>query len=118
LSKTADDSKTEAMRSELAAETLLALPTEFTIEKAYPNPFNPSVQVRYGLPEVADVNIQIYDLMGRLINKITLSNQPAGWHTYNWNGTDLVGQKVSTGVYLLNMRAGTLLQQQKLTFLK
>ena len=95
-----------------------ALPTEFTIEKAYPNPFNPVVNVRFGLPTDAPVHIAIHDLSGRLINSYSVGSRTAGWHEFSWNATDQLGQLVGTGVYLLTIRAGELLQKQKLTYLK
>ena len=43
------------------------LPTEFAISNAYPNPFNPTVSIDFSIPERTDVNIRIYDLLGRVI---------------------------------------------------
>lgn len=94
------------------------LPSKFIIEKAYPNPFNPVVNVRYGLPESASVKIVIHDIKGRMINNLSINNQPAGWHEYIWDGTDSNGQSIGTGVYLCTIQAGELIKKQKITFLK
>lgn len=99
------------------------LPTAFVLEKAYPNPFNPSTRIRYGVPVVethsnASVHIAIYDMTGRLVNSHKIGNKEPGWHEFTWQGTDSNGQQVSTGVYLITMRAGEHFQKQKVTFLK
>ncbi len=94
------------------------LPTEFVIEKAYPNPFNPTTRIRYGVSTSTSVNITIYDMMGRLVSDYKIGEKPQGWHEFTWQGTDSHGQKVSTGIYLVTMRAGDHFQKQKVTFLK
>lgn len=101
------------------------LPTEFVIEKAYPNPFNPSTTIIYGIPVVetprqvgASVHITIYDMTGRLVSNYKIGHKAPGWHEFTWQGTDSHGQQVSTGMYLITMRAGKHFQKQKVTFLK
>lgn len=107
------------------------LPTEFVIENAYPNPFNPSTTIRYAIPEVktlprqsrdfqhaTSLLIQIYDMAGRLVSDYRIGNKVPGWHEFTWQGTDSHGQQVSTGMYLITMRAGEHFQKQKVTFLK
>ena len=115
--KNADiNAKTET--AEAAIENVIALPLEFTIESAYPNPFNPVVHVRFGLPKEATVNILIYDVAGRLISEYKVGNQSAGWHEFSWEGVDMLGQDVGTGIYLLTIQAGDKLQKQKITYIK
>lgn len=94
------------------------IPTEFTIEKAYPNPFNPTTRIRYGVSTVTPVNVVIYDMTGRLVSNYKIGDKAPGWHEFTWQGTDTYGQQVSTGVYLITMRAGGKFQKQKVTFLK
>ena len=99
-------------------ENVVALPLEFTIEKAYPNPFNPVVNVRFGLPKESPVYILIYDVAGRLIGDYSVGNRSAGWHEFSWNAVDMLGQDVGTGIYLLTIQAGDKLQKQKITYIK
>lgn len=94
------------------------LPTEFVIEKAYPNPFNPTTRIRYSVPKPAAVNVAIYDMTGRLVSDYKISEEAPGWHEFTWQGTDTHGQQVSTGIYLVTMRVGDNFQKQKVTFLK
>lgn len=108
--------------SETATEAIVGfdneLPSEFTIEKAYPNPFNPTTRIRYGVSTSTLVNVVIYDMTGRLVSDYKIGNKEPGWHEFTWQGTDSHGQQVSTGMYLITMRAGEYFQKQKVTFLK
>jgi len=112
------DINAKAETAEAAIENVIALPTEFMIEPAYPNPFNPVVNVRFGLPKEAPVNILIYDVAGRLISEYKVGNRSAGWHEFSWEATDMLGQAVGTGIYLLTIQAGDKLQKQKITYIK
>lgn len=93
-------------------------PSEFVIEKAYPNPFNPTTRIRYGVSTTSSVNVIIYDMAGRLVSNFKIGNKEPGWHEFTWQGNDSHGQQVSTGMYLVTMRAGEHFQKQKVTFLK
>lgn len=92
--------------------------TAFVIEKAYPNPFNPTTRIRYGVSTTMPVNVLIYDMTGRLVSDYKIGERTPGWHEFTWQGTDSHGQQVSTGMYLITMRAGEHFQKQKVTFLK
>ncbi len=94
------------------------LPTEFVIEKAYPNPFNPTTRIRYGVSTSSSVDVLIYDMTGRLVSDYKIGNKEPGWHEFTWQGIDSHGNQVSTGMYLVAMRAGGHFQKQKVTFLK
>jgi hypothetical protein len=117
IKKVAQDAASEKL-SDLNAGFDNGLPTEFVIEKAYPNPFNPTTRIRYGVSTSTSVNVAIYDMTGRLVSEHKIGEKEQGWHEFTWQGTDSYGQKVSTGIYLVTMRAGEYFQKQKVTFLK
>ena len=94
------------------------LPTEFKIDNAYPNPFNPTTTISYGIPNQTNVEVAIYDMKGRLVRADNIGDKSPGWHEFKWQGNDSYGQQVSTGMYLVTMRAGDNFQKQKVTFLK
>jgi hypothetical protein len=77
------------------------LPTEFTMQPVYPNPFNPIAKVKFGLPEASDVRLMVWDGSGRLIETVMSGHLPAGWHTAQWSADNL-----PTGVYIFTLRAG------------
>lgn len=102
----------------ISSVAVTALPTELTISKAFPNPFNPIVSIAYGLPSSSDVSILIYDLSGKKIMEYALQGQSAGWHEFKWNALDLSGQSIGSGLYLMTIRAGDMVKRQKITYLK
>ncbi|MEA3286686.1 MAG: FlgD immunoglobulin-like domain containing protein, partial [Candidatus Marinimicrobia bacterium] len=91
---------------------------QFTLAPAFPNPFNPSTTIRYGLPESSDVTLRIYDVTGREVLTMTNTHQSAGWYTQQWNGIDNSGNKVSTGMYFAHLQAGGNSQVIKLVYLQ
>ena len=113
-----DNMNSNNSETEVSAGFNDGLPTEFVIEKAYPNPFNPTTTIRYGIAIQTPVNVAIYDMTGRLVNDHKINDNAPGWHEFTWNGNDSHGQQVSTGMYLVTMRAGDNFQKQKVTFLK
>ena len=104
--------------SNISANVDDGLPTEFVIEKAYPNPFNPTTNIRYGISSTTSVSVAIYDMKGRLVCDYKIGKKVPGWHEFTWQGMDSRGQQVSTGMYLVTMIAGDSFQKQKVTFLK
>ena len=103
---------------ETSQSEAVSLPTELSISKAYPNPFNPVVNISYGLPDRTDVKILIHDLNGRKIAEHSINQQSAGWHEFNWNALDQMGQSVGSGIYLMTIQANDMVKKQKITFLK
>ncbi len=94
------------------------LPTAFNLYNNYPNPFNPTTQIRYDLPEDARVSITIYDLMGRSIKSLVHSNQTAGYRSVRWDATSDMGEGVSAGMYIYTIQAGEFRQTKKMVLLK
>ena len=94
------------------------VPETFTLYPAYPNPFNPTTNIRYDLPENALVNITIYDIMGRSIRSLVNSQQTAGYRSIQWNATNDTGSPVSAGIYLYMIQAGEFRQTKKMVLLK
>jgi hypothetical protein len=89
------------------------LPTEFTLDQNYPNPFNPTTTIRFGLPESADVSLEVYSVLGQKVMTLVNENRSAGWHTVTLNATDL-----SSGVYVYRIQAGGMVQTKKLMLVK
>ena len=56
------------------------IPEVYSLDKAYPNPFNTVTQIQYALPEDIHVEIIIYDILGRQIAELVNTYQQAGYH--------------------------------------
>ena len=94
------------------------LPTTFALYQNHPNPFNPITTIRYDLPEEAHVSITIYDITGREVKRLINQSAPAGRYSVNWNGTNLWGKQIASGMYFYRMETPGFQSVKKLIFLK
>jgi hypothetical protein len=97
---------------------LSAIVDDFAVLPAYPNPFNPSTTLTYGIDKDSKVEIQIYDIRGKLITTLLNTEQTQGWHSVKWNGTNQQGTQVPAGIYLSRIIAGNEVKTAKLMLLK
>ena len=91
----------------------VALPEIFSLDRAYPNPFNPTTTLSFALPVISNVILEVYDINGRLINELINSNMDAGYHSVIWNADNN-----ASGVYFVKMVAGDFVNTQKLMLVK
>lgn len=89
------------------------LPVSWGVEAVYPNPFNASTLIRFGLPTNGAVRFDVYDLMGRHVATLVNGQQLAGWHTVSWSA-----DRVASGTYFLVGRLGSEIVNRKLTVVK
>jgi type IX secretion system substrate protein len=90
-----------------------ALPNEFALLANHPNPFNPTTQISYQLSEGSQVQIVIYDMLGRAVETLVDAAQPAGTFTVSFDASDL-----PSGMYLYRMTAGSFVNSRKMILLK
>ncbi len=82
-------------------------PQKFALAGAFPNPFNPSTEVRFELPEAAEVSIVVYNVLGQPVRTLLEATLEAGRHAVAWDGTDGQGAQLVSGVYLCRLEART-----------
>jgi len=82
-------------------------PRKLTLNAAFPNPFGPLTTLRYSLAEMRNVTVTLYDITGRRIRQLVEARQGPGEHRVTWDGTDGVGRRESSGVYLYRIVAGS-----------
>lgn len=90
----------------------------FSVSQNYPNPFNPETTIEYQIPKSAQVTIKIYNLMGQEIATLVNEDKFIGYFKIIWNGKDLYGHQVTSGVYIYQMRAGDFVARRKLILLR
>ena len=94
------------------------LPAEYSLEQNHPNPFNPDCQIRYALPNDADVNLSVYNVLGQKVRTLVDVFQAAGHKTVHWDGTDDIGNKMASGIYLYRIKAGEYGEAKKMILMK
>ncbi|HIB73273.1 MAG TPA: T9SS type A sorting domain-containing protein [Candidatus Marinimicrobia bacterium] len=95
-----------------------SMPGSYSLLQNYPNPFNSTTTLRYDLAGHSNVNIIIYDMLGREVKTLINQTQDAGFKSIQWDGTNDYGKQVSAGVYLYRIQAGEYMQTKKMVFLK
>ncbi len=81
------------------------IPTKFSLEHNYPNPFNPETTISYQLSGGSQVKIDIFDILGRKVRTLVNQKQEAGYYNILWDGKNDDGNRVASGLYLYNIRA-------------
>lgn len=94
------------------------LPTEYKLSQNYPNPFNPETTIKYELPEVSEVSVNVYTLLGKNVKTLVNKIQNAGRYTVNWNAVGEDGKRVPSGVYFIRIQAETFSQIRKMMFIQ
>jgi parallel beta-helix repeat protein len=112
------DQRRAALGSPASADPAIAVPDRFMLLPPYPNPFNPSVTIRFALPGRADVRLVVYDVQGRCVRELVRCAVPAGFHDAEWDGKDASGLTVSSGIYILKLTAGNRSAIRKATLLR
>ncbi|MFQ5824974.1 MAG: T9SS type A sorting domain-containing protein [bacterium] len=94
------------------------IPKSFALEQNYPNPFNPETIIRYQLPKNGEVELMIFNLLGKKVRELVDEVQPAGYYEVRWDGTDDLGNLVTSGVYYYRIKSGDIVQTKKMIFLQ
>lgn len=94
-------------------ELFADIPTEVKLNQNYPNPFNPSTSISFGLPQRSNVNISVYDLLGRKVTTVFSGSKPEGFHTIQFDASNL-----SSGIYIYQLRTNSGIISKKMTLLK
>jgi hypothetical protein len=85
----------------------------------FPNPFNPSTEIRFSLAEPGPVTLEIFDVSGRLVRQLLQDESlPAGTQSRIWNGQTDKGESAPSGVYFLRLVAGNDSHSLKIQLLK
>jgi hypothetical protein len=88
-------------------------PTTIVLQEAYPNPFNPSTNIEFGLSDDTDVNVSVYDIAGRKMAVLAEGQFSKGFHNIIWDATDQ-----PSGIYFVTVSTQSETQSQKLMLIK
>ncbi|MBX2991813.1 MAG: CotH kinase family protein [Bacteroidetes bacterium] len=90
-----------------------ALPEEFTLYQPYPNPFNPTTEIRYQTSEVSHVTLRVFDILGRGVATLLNGRLDAGRHRIIWNASGF-----ASGVYFIRMQSGRFVKTAKVLLMR
>jgi hypothetical protein len=90
-----------------------SLPTAYDLSQNYPNPFNPSTVIRYAVPQAGEVQLEVYDMMGRKVSTLVRGTKPAGYHEAVFDASHL-----GSGAYMYRLMAGDVVLARTLYLIK
>lgn len=95
----------------------VSAPKNFALLQNYPNPFNPATTIEFSFPEMSNVSIEIYNVIGELVASFVNQNLDAGYHSLNFNASNL-----PSGTYIYQLKAngqnGTFVDVKKMLLMK
>ena len=91
----------------------LAIPMDFNLGQAYPNPFNPTTHLTLDLPSDGIVSIQVYNVVGQLVETLVDNHMTAGSYDITWNAGN-----IPSGMYFVRSAMGSEVRTQKVMLLK
>ena len=94
------------------------IPVAFALDQNYPNPFNPETHIAYELPQKSHVWIGVFDVLGRQVSLLVDHEMEAGHYEAVWNGTNLAGQQVPSGVYFYRLETDSFRKTLKMILMR
>ena len=94
------------------------LPDIVSLAQNFPNPFNATTRISFGLPAASDVRLDLYNITGQRVGTLLDGNLDAGWYNINWSGLGADGNALSSGVYFYRLHANDKVLSMKMTLLK
>jgi hypothetical protein len=88
-------------------------PFTFNLEQNFPNPFNPTTLIQYSIPEMSDVSVKVFNVLGQEVALLVNEVQNAGVYKVNFDASNL-----STGVYMYQIQAGEFAAVKKMLLIK
>ncbi len=93
-------------------------PKDYFLLSNYPNPFNPSTTIRFSVPTTSQVNLAIFDVLGKKVRTLVDRVMDQGTHPVTWDGKDDNGESLSSGVYMYRMRSANFVETRKMILTK
>ena len=89
------------------------VPSTFGLDQNFPNPFNPTTNIRYSIIKTSQVTLKVFDLLGRQVRTLVHIMQAPGQYTVSFNAQDL-----ASGVYFYRLQSGDMSITKKLVLMK
>ena len=88
-------------------------PISFKLKQNYPNPFNPSTIISFSLPSESNVDLKIYNILGKEVTELVKKELTPGNYSYSWDASNF-----ASGVYFYRIQAGNFIQTKKMLLIK
>ncbi|MCP4582239.1 MAG: T9SS type A sorting domain-containing protein, partial [candidate division Zixibacteria bacterium] len=106
------------MMTDINERPVAGLPIAFGIQDCYPNPFNPSAAIKFALDKSGQVELVIYDALGRRVKSLVDEPKETGLYKVSWDGRNYAGNRVASGVYFARLRCDEQKAVEKIVLLR
>jgi len=89
------------------------LPTSYSLGQNFSNPFNPITKIKYSIPQLSNVELIVFDILGNEIETLVNEEKPAGTYEVTWHAVNL-----PSGVYFYRIQAGNFVETKKMILLR
>jgi hypothetical protein len=89
------------------------VPTQFELSQNYPNPFNPSTTIRFSLPKQTQLKLNLYNMLGELVETVAEGTYDAGYYKVSFNASNL-----ASGIYIYRIESSDFVKTMKMILLK
>jgi len=93
--------------------TVHNVPIKYSLSQNYPNPFNPSTTLSYSIPEHGQVELKVYDVLGREVTTLVNKQQQAGSYDVQFNASSL-----TSGIYFYQLKVGSFVESKKMILIR
>ncbi|MFH2037645.1 MAG: T9SS type A sorting domain-containing protein [Candidatus Zixiibacteriota bacterium] len=93
-------------------------PLNFKLSQNYPNPFNPSTTIEFELMRKSNVELTVYDILGRRVSSLINQTMPAGSHKIRWDGRNQNGDNVASGIYFYKIKTDQFSDTKKMVLVR
>ncbi|MFQ6618047.1 MAG: T9SS type A sorting domain-containing protein, partial [Fidelibacterota bacterium] len=104
--------------TEISSESKKALPEKYFLAQNYPNPFNSSTLIKFEIPAGERVELKIFNILGEEIITIIDEFKEAGSYSVNWDGRNLMGIPVASGIYVYRLKSGEFQSFKKMVLVR
>ena len=94
------------------------LPKTISLHQNYPNPFNPTTNLSFDLAKSSVISLKIFDINGNQVSVLKEGLIEAGKHNITWNGTNLDGLKVPSGIYIYQLKTDSFISNKRMVLMK
>ncbi|MFZ0391194.1 MAG: FlgD immunoglobulin-like domain containing protein [Calditrichia bacterium] len=99
-------------------DPVTTLSTDYDLEQNFPNPFNPTTQIGFRIPQSETVQLTVFNSLGQKVRTLFNGALPAGGHTFRWNARNDLGLEVPAGIYYYHLQAGEYQAARSMLLLK
>ncbi|HKK26374.1 MAG TPA: T9SS type A sorting domain-containing protein, partial [Gracilimonas sp.] len=97
----------------VSTEPFAEIPTDFSLKQNYPNPFNPTTVINYSVPVMVEVNLTVYDMLGKRVTTLVNENKSPGRYSVTFDASSL-----SSGIYIYRLNVGSEVITKRMTLIK